>query len=108
MLTLIAYVAATFYDPKTDEKIYEIPSESLRTILTDVPAAVKKDPLFNMLVEDGSLQAVEKKNLKQLENNPMKDITPEGKSASTAKVSKAKAEKTAEAEEEKEAETENK
>ena len=95
MLSLIAYVAAVFYDPRTGEQIFEITLDKRGQILTDVPAAIRKDPLFGWLMKDGSIRVVEQKNLKQLENEPMKDVTAEGKSATAAALSEADAEETA-------------
>ena len=91
MLSLIAYVAAVFYDPKTGEQIFEIALDKRGQILTDVPATIKKDPLFGWLMKDGSIRVVEQKNLKQLENEPMKDVTAEGKSATASALSDADA-----------------
>ena len=95
MLSLIAYVAAAFYSPKTGALIFEIKAPMIGQILTNVPAEIQTDPLFGWLMKDGSIRVVEQKNLKQLENEPMKDITVDGKSATAAVLSEADAEEIA-------------
>lgn len=83
MFTIVCYVAAIFSDPKTREEIFRVEKGDLGLIM-DAPKAIKQDPLFNLLVSDGSLKIVEKKNLKQLENDPMKGVSAEGKSGKAA------------------------
>lgn len=83
MFTIVCYVAAIFSDPKTHEEIFRVEKADLG-LIKDVPKAIKQDPLFNLLVGDGSLKVVEKKNLKQLENDPMKGVSAEGKSGKAA------------------------
>ena len=101
MLTLICYVAADFIDPKTRETIFRITKE-MRGLIIQAPEAIQQDPLYGWLVEDGSIRVVDKKEAKVLENDPMKDITAEGRSVTAAKLYKA------EEAAEKQAETENK
>ena len=93
MLTLISYVAVDFVDPITREYIFRIRREMLRTII-QAPKAIQKDPIYGMLVADGSIRVVDKKEAKAVENDPMKDITADGRSVTAAKL----AEKAAEAE----------
>ena len=83
MFTIVCYVAAIFSDPKTREEIFRVEKSDLGLIM-DAPKAIKQDPLFNLLVSDGSIKIVEKKNLKQLENDPMKGVSAEGKSGKAA------------------------
>lgn len=83
MFTIVCYVAAIFSDPKTHEEIFRVEKGDLG-LIKDAPKAIKQDPLFNLLVGDGSLKVVEKKNLKQLENDPMKGVSAEGKSGKAA------------------------
>ncbi len=52
----------------------------VKQILTNVPEEIRDDPLYRMMVDDGSLTAVDSvEKRKQLENDPLRGITPEGK-----------------------------
>lgn len=97
MLCLICYVAVVFHDPKTGEAIFEVAKEDIGQILSDVPSGIQKDPMYGWLIQDGAIRVVDSKNVKQLENEPMKDVTADGKSAVAAEIGKQgrkKAEKT--------------
>ena len=94
MLTLIAYVAAIFNDPKTGEEIFRIRDFQRGTII-EAPKAIQEDPLYGWLVSDGSIRVVEKKEIAALENDPMKGVTAEGKSGVAAELAKKNEEKIA-------------
>ena len=68
-MLIIPYVCAEFHD-KTGAVIHKIRPEDLR-IATKAPEAIRQDPLFAMMVSDGSLKVPETKSeLKKLENDP--------------------------------------
>jgi len=65
----VAYACAEFHD-KTGAVIHMIRPADLR-ITTEMPDAIRQDPLFGMMVKDGTLRATETKSeLKKLENDP--------------------------------------
>lgn len=88
MLCLICYVAVVFHDPKTGEAIFEVAKEDIGQILSDVPSEIQKDPMYGWLIQDGAIRVVDSKNVKQLENEPMKDVTADGKSATAVEIGK--------------------
>ena len=68
-MLIVAYVCAEFHD-KTGTVIHRIRPEDLR-IVTEAPEAIRKDPLFDMMVREGSLRVPETKaEVKKLENDP--------------------------------------
>lgn len=85
MLTLISYVAVDFWNSKTGEMIFRIPKEK-RGLIIKAPEAIQVDPMYGMLIEDGSIRVVDKKEAKALENDPMKDVNAEGKSLIAAEL----------------------
>lgn len=91
MLTLISYVAVDFWNSKTGEMIFRITKDQ-RGLIIKVPEAVQMDPMYGMLVEDGSIRVVDKKEAKALENDPMKGVSAEGKSGIAAELARKEAE----------------
>ena len=90
-MLVVPFVCAEFHEA-SGKVIHRIRAHELRTIVT-VPDEIVQDPLFAMMVEDGSLKAPENKlELKTLENDPEtareKNEKPE-KSGKTTKVVKA-------------------
>ena len=78
-MTIISYVCAEFHN-RRGEPILTISPAMVKQILTNVPEEIRDDPLFRMMVDDGSLTAVDSvEKRKQLENDPLRGITPEGK-----------------------------
>ena len=78
-MTIIAHVCAEFCDSRHNP-IYTITKPMLDDILYDVPEAIREDPLFDMLVADGSLKAVETAaDRKAAEKDPLAGITAEGR-----------------------------
>ena len=68
-MLIVPYVCAEFHD-KTGAVIHKIRPEDLR-IVSEAPVAIQQDPLFEMMVRDGSLRVPEtKSDLKKLENDP--------------------------------------
>ena len=82
---MICYVCADFYD-KNKKLIYRIAPSDIRTILADPPEEVWEDPLFKMLVGDGSIAfAKDDKELQMLEKEPMLGIDAAGRKKGTNK-----------------------
>ena len=71
-MTIIARACAEFHD-RNGAVLYTIRPHMLGLIITDVPDAIRQDPLFGMLVHDRLLDEVDTKNkeqVKRLENDP--------------------------------------
>ena len=80
-MLVVPFVCAEFHD-KSGNVIHTIRAHELRNI-TEVPDAIVQDPLYALMVKDGTLKAPENKlELKALENDP------EAKPAKTVKSSK--------------------
>ena len=74
-MTILSRVCAEFHD-NAGTVLFTVDPGDLLKPLFDVPESIMQDPLFGMLVADGSLDVVEKKeDLKRAENDP--DIKPE-------------------------------
>lgn len=102
MLTVISRVCAEFYNGG-EEPIFAVKPNDIGRIL-EAPDEIKNDLLFNMLLKDGSIEAVVSlAQKKALENDPMNGTTADGKNETAAYRSSRKS-KAAEAK--KEAETE--
>lgn len=68
-MMIVAFACAEFHD-KSGAVIHTIRPEDLR-IVTEAPEAIRQDPLFDMMVRDGSLRVpVTKAEVKKLENDP--------------------------------------
>ena len=99
-MLVVPFACAEFHD-KSGNVIHRIHAHELRNI-TPVPDAIKQDPLYALMVEEGSLKAPESKiDLKALENDPEAKLEKPAKAAKTAKAEKTpKAEKPEKAESE--------
>ena len=76
---IISSVCADFRD-SNGNTIHRIKAENLN-IFQEAPEAIKQDPLFALLVADGSIRFPEDAaSRKKLENDPKAGITAEGKS----------------------------
>ena len=93
-MLVVPFACAEFHD-KSGNVIHRIHAHELRNI-TEVPDTIVQDPLYALMVEEGSLKAPESKiDLKALENNPDAVIAKGESNAKTAKAAKAvKTEKT--------------
>ena len=68
-MLIVAFVCADFHD-KNGAVIHTIRPEDLR-VISEAPDAIRQDPLFDMLVRDGTLRVPETKSeVKKLENDP--------------------------------------
>ena len=77
-MMIVSYVCADFYD-KNCNLIHRITREDLGDF-NYPPDSIKEDPLFQMLVDDGSIRFVEdNKTQKALESNPYAGISAEGR-----------------------------
>ena len=80
-MLILSRVCAEFRD-KSGAVIFNIPPSRLMSFL-DAPEEIQADPLFRMLMEDGSLEAVRSVDQqRELEADPAAGITAEGKKPS--------------------------
>ncbi len=87
-MLIVSRVCAEFCDEKGTPFFSVQPG--MRGILTEAPDAIRDTLLFKMLVNEGSLKAVEDvADQKRLENDPMQGVDAEGKSKSDAAIAKA-------------------
>ena len=93
-MLVVPFACAEFHD-KSGNVIHRIHAHELRNI-TEVPDAIVQDPLYALMVEEGSLKAPESKlDLKALEKDPDAVIAKSEEPAKNAKTAKAvKTEKT--------------
>ena len=96
-MLIVCHVCAEFHDKK-GEAVFTVSPDMLNQFLT-APEEIREDPLFGMLVADGSLEtAMNEKQKKTLERDPMAGVTAEGKKASVPKKKTAETEAEAKAE----------
>ena len=88
-MLILSRVCADFYDKKHN-LVHRITASDLG-VFRDVPEAIKEDPLFKMLVDDGSIKfPADAAKDKSLEQDPFAGTTAEGKDIKPKKVSKPK------------------
>ena len=69
-MTIVPYVCAEFHD-RSGNVIHTIRPHDLKIINNSVPDAIRQDPLFDLMVREGTLQVPEtKEEVKKLENDP--------------------------------------
>ena len=79
-MLLISHVAAEFRD-RNGNTLYTIRGSQRNTFLA-VPDTIRQDPLFDLLLQDGSIDIPETAlKTAALENDPTEGITPDGKKA---------------------------
>ena len=69
-MTIISHVCAEFHDA-AGNVLYRIRPDHRKAIIMDAPESIRQDPLFDMLVHEGSLEVAvdgDRKDLKRLEN----------------------------------------
>ena len=77
-MRIVSRVAAAFYRPDQTQ-IFEVTARDLLVIL-EAPDEIRRDPLFDMLVKEGSLEAISSGDQqKELEKNPVQDANAEGR-----------------------------
>ena len=71
-MRILSRVCAEFHD-KSGTVLFTIhPAD--RGVFLDAPESIRQDPLFDMLLSDGSLELPTiREKVKQLENDPMKE-----------------------------------
>ena len=90
-MLILSRVCAEFHD-RTGRTVFQILPQNLLSFL-EAPEAIREDPLFRLMLADGSLEAVTSvKQQRNLEADPLADTTPEGRKP-RAKTAEAKAEK---------------
>ena len=82
---ILSRVCADFRNKK-GEVIHRVtPADRLG--FHEAPDAIQEDPLFSMMLNDGSLEAVRSvSDQRKLESDPLAGITPEGKKAAKTRV----------------------
>ena len=78
MMKIVSHVCAQFKGP--DGRVIRTVRPEERNDTVEVPEAIRQDPLFALLLQDGSLEIVETQaQQKRLENDPEAGIGPDGK-----------------------------
>ena len=79
-MLVLSRVCAEFRD-HTGAVVHRVTPET-RLMFQEAPESIREDPLFRMLVSDGSLEAaVTPERQKQLDADPLEGIDAEGKRA---------------------------
>ena len=90
-MLIISRVCAEFKN-HAGEVVYRVNPGDLG-LIREAPETIREDVLFNLLVSDGSLEAVESVNRRKvLENDPMLGTDADGKNAGAAAASATKVE----------------
>ena len=77
-MTILSRVCAEFHDPQGNVICTITPANRFKPL--EVPDAIARDPLFQLLVADHSLEAVvSAAQMKTLENDPIQGTNAEGK-----------------------------
>jgi len=80
MLTIFSRVCVDFRS-RSGESIFTIEPDR-RFCFMKAPDSIREDPIFDMLIADGSLEVTEERAMqKKLEADPMEGIAPDGKRA---------------------------
>ena len=87
-MLIVSRVCAEFHDDEGN--ILFTVQPNMRGQMTEAPDAIRNTLLFQLLVNEGSLKAVEDvADRKRLENEPMQGVDAEGKSKTDAAIAKA-------------------
>ncbi len=79
-MMILSRVCAQFHNAK-GETVFTV-TPALRNLFTEAPEEIREDPLFRLLIRDGSLEAaVTEKRKKLLENDPAQGTDASGKKA---------------------------
>ena len=90
-MLILARVCADFYD-KNRNLLHRITPRDLN-LFREVPESVQQDPLFQMLVDDGSIKfPADAAKDKALEQDPFAGTTPDGREIKPKVETKPKAE----------------
>ena len=78
LMLILSRVCAEFHNAK-GEKLFTV-TPAARNIFVEAPDAIREDPLFRLLINDGSLEAAVPEARKRiLENDPAADHDATGK-----------------------------
>ena len=84
MFTIICRVCAEFHD-KHGIIVFQVRAQDLGKVI-EAPEAIREDPLFKMLKDEGSLDVPgSKQEMKEIEDDPMKDHGADGRKTEQAK-----------------------
>ena len=87
-MTILSRVCAEFHDPQGNVICTITPANRFKPL--EVPDAIARDPLFQLLVADHSLEAVvSAAQMKTLENDPVQGTNAEGKAPAPAQETNA-------------------
>jgi len=95
-MLILTRVCAEFHN-RSGQTVLTVRPGQLLSFL-EAPEEIQEDPLFSMMLNDGSLEAVRSvSDQRKLESDPLAGITPEGKKAnrSRAKAAVSEAKETA-------------
>ena len=82
-MLILSHVCVDFHDAAYNT-IFRITPAQLN-MLIEAPDAIRKDPLFDLMVAEGSLRAnLSLSDQRQLENDPTAGVTADGKEAQTS------------------------
>ena len=84
-MLILSRVCARFHNARGETLFTVTPAR--RNIFTEAPEAIREDPLFDLLVADGSMEvAVTATRKRELENDPVKGTDASGKKAEAEKT----------------------
>ena len=84
-MLILTRVCAEFHN-RSGQTVLTVRPGQLLSFL-EAPEEIQEDPLFSMMLNDGSLEAVRSvSDQRKLESDPLAGITPEGKKAAKARV----------------------
>ena len=84
-MLILSRVCAAFHNAQ-GKALFSV-TPAMRNIFTEAPETIREDPLFDLLVADGSMEvAVTAARKRLLENDPMKGADASGKKAEAEKT----------------------
>ena len=84
-MLILTRVCAEFHN-RSGQTVLTVRPGQLLSFL-EAPEEIQEDPLFSMMLNDGSLEAVRSvSDQRKLESDPLAGITPEGKKAAKTRV----------------------
>ena len=78
-MMIMSHVSAEFRD-REGNSLMVIPESQINKLIYDAPEGIRQDPLFDLMVADGSLVATDRSACKELEADPLAGLTADGKS----------------------------
>jgi len=85
MITVICRVCAEFHD-RHGIIVFQVRAQDLGKVI-EAPEAIREDPLFKMLKDEGSLDVPgSKQEMKEIEDDPMKDHGADGRKTASVKA----------------------